>query len=212
MAIWSVSKERKTGARTVRATATWKRSMPRIDSVGPCCSATKSVAVITRFDRTADGGRIPSISASRLLARPTADPGSYPRLADGIRQFGDQMAADLRELWRRLVFSLLVSNYDDHLRNHGFLMHATGRWSLSPAYYLNPVPEIDRVQAPATPITENQDEPTVAGAVRVAPRSGLKTDEAKTILQEVVAAVACWREVRKAPAQSHHARCLRKRI
>ena len=158
-------------------------------------AGTKSVAVITRFDRTASGERIPFISASSLLALPTDDPGSYTLLADGVRQFGDQVTADLRELWRRLLFSLLVSNYDDHLRNHGFLMHTAGRWSLSPAYDLNPVPEVDRVRSPETPIAEDQDEPTVAAAIQAAPRFGLKTDEARTMLREVFAVVGHWREV-----------------
>ena len=67
-------------------------------------------------------------------------------------------------MWRRLVFSLLVGNYDDHLRNHGFLMHEPGRWSLSPAYDINPVPEMDRVRMNKTAITEDQQEPTIAGA------------------------------------------------
>lgn len=71
-----------------------------------------------------------------------------------IRQFGHAFAGDLRELWRRLVFSVLASNDDDHLRNHGFLMLAAGRWALSPAYDLNPVPEIDRARVGETPISE----------------------------------------------------------
>jgi serine/threonine-protein kinase HipA len=91
-----------------------------------------SVAVITRFDRVGKN-RVPFISASSLLGLPQGDPGAYTLLADGIRQFGNDVPGDLRELWRRLVFSLLASNYDDHLRNHGFLMHEPGRWSLSPA-------------------------------------------------------------------------------
>ena len=77
----------------------------------------------------------------------------FGRLADA-----DDVAGDLRELWRRLIFSLLASNYDDHLRNHGFLMHEPGRWSLSPAYDLNPVPEMDRARVSKTAITENQEE------------------------------------------------------
>lgn len=92
-----------------------------------------SVAVVTSFDRAGEV-RIPFLSGASLLGLSADDPGAYTRLADGIRQFGDDVAGDLRELWRRLVFSLLVSNYDDHLRNHGFLMHSAGRWSLSPAY------------------------------------------------------------------------------
>ncbi|MCX6930637.1 MAG: type II toxin-antitoxin system HipA family toxin, partial [Verrucomicrobia bacterium] len=103
-----------------------------------------SVAVITRFDR-AGNVRIPFVSGASLLGLSQGNPGAYTLLADAIRQFGHDVAGDLGELWRRLVFSLLASNYDDHLRNHGFLMHEAGRWSLSPAYDLNPVPEIDRV-------------------------------------------------------------------
>ncbi len=92
----------------------------------------RSVAVITRFDRS-EGHRIPFISGATLLGLPPGEPGAYTQLADAIRQFGDNVTGDLKELWRRLVFSLLASNYDDHLHNHGFLMRQAGRWALSPA-------------------------------------------------------------------------------
>ena len=121
------------------------------------------------------------------------DPGAYTLLADAIRQFGDNVAGDLRELWRRLVFSLLASNYDDHLRNHGFLMREPGRWSLSPAYDLNPVPEIDRVRVSKTPMSEEREEAGIAGALAVAGRFGIKGPAAKSILREVFTAVAAWR-------------------
>ena len=152
-----------------------------------------SVAVITRFDRVGKN-RIPFISAATLLGLPQGDPGAYTLLADGIRQFGNDVAGDLRELWRRLVFSLLASNYDDHLRNHGFLMHEPGRWSLSPAYDINPVPEMDRVRMSKTAITEDQEEPTIASALAAAPRFGLKANESKRILREVFMAVSGWRK------------------
>jgi serine/threonine-protein kinase HipA len=115
-------------------------------------------------------------------------------LADGIRQFGNNVPGDLRELWRRLIFSLLASNYDDHLRNHGFLMREPGRWSLSPAYDINPVPAIDRVRMSKTAITEDQEEPTIASALAAAPRFGLKAPESKKILREVFTAVSGWRK------------------
>ncbi len=85
------------------------------------------VSVITRFDRNG-AGRVPFISAHSLLGLSPGEAGAYTLIADGIRQFGNDTAADLRELWRRMVFSLLASNYDDHLRNHGFLMRTPGRW------------------------------------------------------------------------------------
>jgi len=151
-----------------------------------------SVAVITRFDR-AGKNRIPFISGASLLGLPQGDPGAYTLLADGIRQFGHHVPGDLRELWRRLVFSLLASNYDDHLRNHGFLMREPGRWSLSPAYDINPVPEVDRVRLNKTAITEDQEEPTIASALAAAPRFGLKTTEARQVLREVHTVVSGWR-------------------
>jgi serine/threonine-protein kinase HipA len=151
----------------------------------------QSVAVITRFDRVG-GKRVPFISAASLLGLPQGDTGAYTMLADGIRQFGDDVPGDLRELWRRMVFSLLASNYDDHLRNHGFLMFQPGRWSLSPAYDLNPVPEVDRGGMNKTAITEDQEEPTIAVALGATERFGLKPAEAKKILGEVFKAVSNW--------------------
>jgi serine/threonine-protein kinase HipA len=153
----------------------------------------RNVSVITRFDR--DGSRrIPFLSANSLLGIAQEEPGAYTLLADGIRQFGDDVRGDLRELWRRLVFSLLASNYDDHLRNHGFLMRRPGHWSLSPAYDLNPVPEIDRARMPKTAVTEEQEAPNVAVALDAAPRFGLRAPEAKAILREVLAVVVDWRQ------------------
>lgn len=81
------------------------------------------------------------------------------------------------------------------MRNHGFLMCEPGRWALSPAYDLNPVPEIDRTQTPKTAITEDQEPPSIAAALKEAPRFALKTAAAKTILREVLEAVSAWREV-----------------
>ncbi len=115
-------------------------------------------------------------------------------LADGIRQFGEDVRSDLHELWRRLVFSLLASDDDDHLRNHGFLMRVAGHWSLSPAYDLNPVPEIDRAQIPKTAVSEVQEAPSVEAALDAAPRFGPRGPEAKTILREVLEAVLAWRK------------------
>jgi len=151
------------------------------------------VAVITRFDRVGRN-RIPFISAATLLGLSSGQPGAYTLLADGIRQFGHDVPGDLRELWRRLVFSLLASNYDDHLRNHGFLMHEPGRWSLSPAYDINPVPEMDRVRLTKTAVTEDQEEPTIASAIAAAPRFGLRASEAKQILRMVCTALSGWRK------------------
>jgi len=150
------------------------------------------VAVITRFDR-ASAVRLPFVSGATLLGLSPGQPGSYTQLADGIRRFGHDVTGDLRELWRRMIFSLLVSNHDDHLRNHGFLMREPGHWSLSPAYDLNPVPEVDRVHINQTAITEGQEEASIDAALAATMRFGLKLAEAKSILAKVFTAVASWR-------------------
>jgi serine/threonine-protein kinase HipA len=73
-------------------------------------------------------------------------------------------------------------------------MNEPGRWSLSPAYDLNPVPEMDRARVSKTAITENQEEPTIAGALAAATRFGLKATESKKILRDVFTTVAGWRK------------------
>ncbi len=75
-----------------------------------------------------------------MLGARDREPRSYPEIADALRRYGAAPAADLKELWRRIVFTVLISNRDDHLRNHGFLRRGAGGWRLSPAYDLNPVP------------------------------------------------------------------------
>lgn len=152
------------------------------------------VAVTTRFDREEDH-RIPFISGASLLGVLPSELASYAQLADAIRQYGHDVAADLAQLWRRMIFSLLASNYDDHLRNHGFLMREPGRWSLSPAYDINPTPEVDRSDINKTPISEDQTELSIASALQVAPRFNLKPNEAKNILDEVLSAVSRWEKV-----------------
>ena len=64
--------------------------------------------------------------------------GSYPELVDALTTHGAQAEEDARQLYRRVVFNVLVSNVDDHLRNHGFLWSGQGGWVLTPAYDLNP--------------------------------------------------------------------------
>jgi serine/threonine-protein kinase HipA len=156
-------------------------------------AAGRGVAVISRFDRQGSR-RIPFLSAATLLGLPHDQSAAYTMIADAIRQHGDEVTRDLHELWRRMVFGLLASNCDDHTRNHGFLMLRPGRWSLSPAYDLNPVPEIERAALNKTAISEDNDEPSIEAALGVAARFVLKPVQARKILREVVAAVRSWRE------------------
>lgn len=95
-----------------------------------------------RFDRTFDNNRIHFASAMSLLGYMDGynhkDGGSYLEIVELIEQYGSEPTEDIRELWKRIVFSVAISNTDDHLRNHGFILTRDG-WRLSPAYDINPI-------------------------------------------------------------------------
>jgi serine/threonine-protein kinase HipA len=93
--------------------------------------ARRSVLMLSRFDRENMRVRIPFMSAMTALdGTDHGDQRSYLELADVLRRDGAAPNEDLRQLWRRMVFNILVSNTDDHLRNHGFLRAAKG-WRLA---------------------------------------------------------------------------------
>lgn len=105
-------------------------------------SPTGSTYLVKRFDRK-DHLRIHFASAMSLLGKQDGDTGSsYLELAEFITAYGASSKVDLLELWKRIVFSMAISNTDDHLRNHGFLLTNRG-WRLSPMYDVNPVPTGD---------------------------------------------------------------------
>jgi serine/threonine-protein kinase HipA len=98
------------------------------------------VALIQRFDRRANA-RIPYISARTALGKTGTELGSYTEIADFMRVHAADPVADFRELYLRLIFTILVSNKDDHLKNHGFLYVGEGRWRMSPVFDVNPAPD-----------------------------------------------------------------------
>ena len=106
--------------------------------------SNRPVALIRRFDRRG-GTRIPYISARTALDWQSEDGGFYTDMADVIRRISSRPVEDLHELWRRIVFTILVSNKDDHLKNHGFIYAGSDRWRLSPAFDINPSPSRHRV-------------------------------------------------------------------
>ena len=84
------------------------------------------------------------MSARTALDWQSEDPGAYTHIADVIRQISRDATSDLKELWLRIVFTILVSNTDDHLKNHGFIYVGGDRWRLSPAFDINPSPDRHR--------------------------------------------------------------------
>jgi serine/threonine-protein kinase HipA len=142
-----------------------------------------------RFDRTAKRGRIHAASAMTMLDRRDGQAGaSYLDLAEVLTRHGAHAARDLEQLWRRIVFFVCVSNVDDHLRNHAFLLGPDG-WSLAPAYDVNPNPHGDGLVLNISETDNAQD----LGLVRdVAKHFRVKPRRGEEIIGEVVGAVRAW--------------------
>jgi serine/threonine-protein kinase HipA len=155
--------------------------------------ANKTALILQRFDRQ-EGRRIPFVSAMSLLGAIDNEGHTYLEIAELLRSQGAAPKDDLRELWRRIVFNVLISNTDDHLRNHGFLYAGQTGWRLSPAYDMNPVPIDIKPRVLSTAIDPDDPSASIELAFAAAEYFGLKKDEAKYIAAEVAAAVGYWRE------------------
>jgi serine/threonine-protein kinase HipA len=160
--------------------------------------AKRPVLMMSRFDRTADGRR-PYCSALTALSATDGEARSYLELVDFLRQDGADAPRDAAQLWRRMLFNILISNTDDHLRNHGFLREAGG-WRLSPAFDLNPMPVDVKPRIHALALNEADQEASLDTALSVASYFRLDKTEARTIAKAVAEAVSAWREV-----AAHHA-------
>jgi len=153
----------------------------------------KPVLLLLRFDR--DGGiRLPFLSAMSMLAAKDNEAHSYLEFVDVLRQHGTAPKEDMHALWRRIVFSILISNTDDHLRNHGFLWAGPAGWRLSPAYDLNPMPTDIKPRILTTAIDLEDTTASLKLALAVASYFELGSDEARAIAAEVGKAVATWRK------------------
>jgi serine/threonine-protein kinase HipA len=160
-------------------------------------AADKPVLLSRRFDRDA-GTRIPFLSALSMTGLKDGERGSYPELVDVLTQHGAQAAIDAQELYRRMVLNVLISNVDDHLRNHGFLWTGQGGWILSPAYDLNPTPSDVRQRILTTNISLDEATCDLDLVLSVAEYFGLSLAAAKAIIKDVAAATATWRNVAEA--------------
>jgi serine/threonine-protein kinase HipA len=153
------------------------------------------VAIIKRFDRASRGTRIPFISAQTFMGLPGAEPGNYVDVAFQMRAWSRDPATDMRELYRRLLFNVLIQNTDDHLRNLGFLYRGAGKWGLSPAYDVNPVPEEGTTLK--TAISElHGNALDVDAVIEVAPYFGLVADEAIALASSMARVIRDeWRDI-----------------
>ena len=155
----------------------------------------KAVLIIRRFDRK-NGERIPFLSAMSMLDASDNDGQihSYIDIANSLRQYGEQPDTDMKELWRRMVFGIMISNTDDHLRNHGFLYSLNRGWKLSPAYDLNPNKD---KKIFATSIDNTGRQNSIELALQNTDAFNISRTQAKTILDEVKISISNWRNVAK---------------
>lgn len=118
---------------------------------------------------------------------------AYLEIAEAIETRSPQASDDLAELWRRIALNILISNTDDHLRNHAFLHTQANQWRLSPAFDLNPNPK--RLGYLRTSIDGGDPDASIEKLLRVSPYFRIKTDEARDSLAAVLAATLRWREL-----------------
>lgn len=150
--------------------------------------------LVRRFDRGPSGARTHFASAMTLTGHDdgadAASGASYLEIAEVIASHGAAPREDLAELWSRIAFNVMVSNTDDHLRNHGFLLVPGAGWRLSPAYDMNPVPASSGL---ALNIDESDNARDLDLLRSVAPYFRVRTAEATAIVDRIAEAVSTWR-------------------
>lgn len=148
-----------------------------------------------RFDRRGHH-RIHFISANTAVRMISQSDHQYPpgylHLAEFIQFHGKEPQKDLPELWRRLLFNLSISNHDDHLNNHGFLLTENG-WKLAPAFDLNPASLASKGKK-ALSIQHGTSKRDLDSAFRVGKYMQLNSKEMNMISEEVYEAVSTWRK------------------
>lgn len=148
-------------------------------------SSLGSTFLVKRFDRIGKK-RVHFASAMTLLGKTdgasAADGSSYLDIAAFIKSYGAQPKKDLLELWRRIVFNMAVTNTDDHLRNHAFILTKSG-WVLSPLYDVNPVPYGDEL---SLNVDEEDNRIDIDLAIQTAMRFGIKESDAESYAQNIL--------------------------
>jgi serine/threonine-protein kinase HipA len=151
--------------------------------------AGRNVLIVHRFDRTA-GIRVGFASALTMLEATDGEQRSYLEIADVIERHSPTPTSDLRELYRRIIFSILTGNTDDHLRNHAFLRRGRG-WALSPAYDLNPNP--NRPDRLSTAIDLDETTADIDTALSVSGYFRLSPAQARSEVASVRDGTSGWR-------------------
>lgn len=162
----------------------------------------RPVLISWRFDRDGER-RLPFLSAMSMLQLKDGERASYPEIVDELTRHGAQAKKDAAQLFRRMVFNILISNVDDHLRNHGFLLVGRQGWTMSPAYDLNPTPVDQKARILATNISVDEGTCSIDLALTQAGLFGLAEGDAMSIVSAVGSVVSGWRNIANFVGQSH---------
>ncbi len=154
--------------------------------------AGRNVLILRRFDRRGSR-RIPFLSGMSMIGSNDNDVRSYLELVDALRKYGANTSRDLHELWSRIVFTVLISNVDDHMRNHGFLYSGYEGWHLSPAYDLNPTPVDISPRTLSTTIGLDDPSASIELAYEVCEYFGITLNQARETAIKIGHVVATWR-------------------
>ncbi|MDE0008502.1 MAG: type II toxin-antitoxin system HipA family toxin [Gammaproteobacteria bacterium] len=154
------------------------------------------VALIERFDRHGampDADRVPYLSARSFVGAETATGAFYTDIADALRAHAHDVQKDIEELFRRMLFTILVSNNDNHLKNLGLLHVGRGLWSLAPAFDINPQPARQRhLETGVSELSGNAA--SIEAAIEAAPFFDIKRDHACQMLAQMVSVIESqWR-------------------
>jgi serine/threonine-protein kinase HipA len=156
--------------------------------------AGRAVLLSRRFDRV-EGVRVPFLSAMAMTGSRDGQRGSYPEIVDVLVGQGAQAKSDALALYRRVTFNVLISNVDDHLRNHGFLWRGKAGWVLSPAYDLNPMPTDLKARVLSTNIDLDEATCSLDLLESACGFFGLSLSAARSIIKEVAEVTKDWRKI-----------------
>jgi len=151
----------------------------------------RTVLIVDRFDRQGTD-RIGYASAMTMLEASDGDQRSYLEIAQVIEERSPVVTSELRQLWRRICFTILISNTDDHLRNHGFLHERAESWRLSPAFDMNPNPA-PGLKELSTAVDFNDFDASIDTLMGIAEYFRMDAQEAADVLAQVASAVGHWR-------------------
>jgi serine/threonine-protein kinase HipA len=154
------------------------------------------VLLLRRFDREPGSGRrIAFLSAMGLLGARDNKSQSYFQIAEALRTHGGRPLDDIVQLWKRAVFTVLITNTDNHLRNHGLLHDAATGWRLAPAYDLTPQSDPVKPRKLAMSLDLVDDVASLDPLLERCEEFGLRPDDARETVRRIGGEVRRWREV-----------------